>query len=193
MLEPDGRKDGRTLDSKARILAAATEEFAEKGQAGARIDDIVRASEVNVRMIYHHFGSKEGLYMAVLQGLLDRKGRVLAEVPEGEPLACIRGALIRLHAFLVENPSYTRILAWEFAAICPVLNDSNFNTSDFSVFIARQVEALRAETGGTATDPMWFGITSVAAVMSSVFWQTPIEGMPARTGEEVADSIMRML
>jgi AcrR family transcriptional regulator len=51
----------------ADILEVATREFAEKGLAGARIDAIAAAMRTSKRMIYYYFGSKEGLYLAVLE------------------------------------------------------------------------------------------------------------------------------
>jgi len=51
----------------ADILRVATAEFADKGLSGARIDAIAAATETSKRMIYYHFGSKEGLYLAVLE------------------------------------------------------------------------------------------------------------------------------
>lgn len=48
------------------ILAAAIDEFAANGYAGARIDRIAARAEVNKRMIYHHFGGKRVLFEAVL-------------------------------------------------------------------------------------------------------------------------------
>lgn len=54
-------------ETVADILAAATREFGEKGFAGARIDEIAAATRTSKRMIYYHFGSKEALYLAVLE------------------------------------------------------------------------------------------------------------------------------
>lgn len=51
----------------ADILAVATAEFAEKGLAGARIDEIAERTRTSKRMIYYYFKSKEGLYLAVLE------------------------------------------------------------------------------------------------------------------------------
>jgi AcrR family transcriptional regulator len=51
----------------ADILEVATREFAEKGLSGARIDAIAEAMRTSKRMIYYYFGSKEGLYLAVLE------------------------------------------------------------------------------------------------------------------------------
>jgi AcrR family transcriptional regulator len=51
----------------AGILQVAHAEFAEKGLSGARIDEIAAATKTSKRMIYYYFGSKEGLYLAVLE------------------------------------------------------------------------------------------------------------------------------
>lgn len=53
-----------------RILAAAAGHFAENGFAGARIEGICQAADVSPRMIYHYFGDKSGLYVAVLESML---------------------------------------------------------------------------------------------------------------------------
>jgi AcrR family transcriptional regulator len=63
-------KPGRTNDPErtmAGILEVARAEFSEKGLAGARIDAIAAATKTSKRMIYYYFGSKEGLYLAVLE------------------------------------------------------------------------------------------------------------------------------
>ena len=65
-----GKEPGRTNDperTKANILAVAAQEFGAKGLAGARIDAIAAATHTSKRMIYYYFGSKEGLYLAVLE------------------------------------------------------------------------------------------------------------------------------
>jgi AcrR family transcriptional regulator len=53
--------------SRANIIAVATEEFAEKGLSGARVDEIAERTSTSKRMIYYYFKSKEGLYRAVLE------------------------------------------------------------------------------------------------------------------------------
>jgi AcrR family transcriptional regulator len=49
------------------IIAVAMEEFAEKGLAGARVDDIAARTRTTKPMIYYHFGSKEKLYATVME------------------------------------------------------------------------------------------------------------------------------
>ena len=51
----------------AEILQVATQEFADKGLSGARIDAIAEATRTSKRMIYYYYGNKEGLYLAVLE------------------------------------------------------------------------------------------------------------------------------
>lgn len=55
--------------TRAAILAAAKAEFCRFGLTGARIERISRKSSSNTRMIYHYFGNKEGLYLAVLESV----------------------------------------------------------------------------------------------------------------------------
>jgi AcrR family transcriptional regulator len=55
--------------TSAAILTAATHEFTHKGYSGARIDGIAKRSGANKRMIYHYFGNKESLYLAVLESV----------------------------------------------------------------------------------------------------------------------------
>jgi AcrR family transcriptional regulator len=60
---------GRSADaeaSRSNILEVALIEFADKGFSGARIDEIAEKTNTSKRMIYYHFGGKEGLYQAVL-------------------------------------------------------------------------------------------------------------------------------
>ena len=62
----------RTRDperTRRAILDAAKAEFCLHGLTGARIERITRRSRSNARMIYHYFGNKEGLYLAVLESV----------------------------------------------------------------------------------------------------------------------------
>src|SRR5262245_27229241 len=53
--------------SRAGTLAPAARDSSEKGLSGARVDSIADRTKINKRMIYYYFGSKEGLYRAVLE------------------------------------------------------------------------------------------------------------------------------
>ncbi|MEJ7930669.1 TetR/AcrR family transcriptional regulator [Ramlibacter sp. AN1015] len=53
--------------TRDRILRVATAEFARHGATGTRVERIAAQAQVNVRMIYHYFGSKDDLFLAVLE------------------------------------------------------------------------------------------------------------------------------
>lgn len=55
-----------SVETKENILIAAIDEFCAHGYAGANTTRIVRAAGCNIRMLYHYFESKDGLYMAAL-------------------------------------------------------------------------------------------------------------------------------
>jgi AcrR family transcriptional regulator len=99
----------------ADILEAGTREFAEKGLAGARIDVIADAMKTSKRMIYYYFGSKEGLYVAVLEDAYRRIRAIEKELhlEDLEPEAALR----KLVGFTVEyqaaNPDFVRLVAGE--------------------------------------------------------------------------------
>ena len=46
---------------------AARREFARSGLAGARVDEIAARAGVNKQLVYHYFGDKDALYLAVLE------------------------------------------------------------------------------------------------------------------------------
>src|SRR4051812_8070841 len=94
--------------SKDKLLQAAAEEFARYGEPGARIQAIVKRSGVNERMIYHHFGSKAGLYQAVL---LAQRQLVAASwlptlkgIEKHEPIAGLRLSFQAMFDIVLGNP-----------------------------------------------------------------------------------------
>ncbi|GAA1076109.1 TetR family transcriptional regulator [Nocardiopsis composta] len=95
--------------TKARILEAATREFAEHGIAGARVDRIAASASANKRAIYDYFGGKEPLFATVLS---DACSRLSSEVPleEGDDLAEYAVRVLDYHR---EHPEYLRLLMWE--------------------------------------------------------------------------------
>lgn len=63
----DSASTERAARTQSDILDVATAEFAANGYAGARVDEIAARTRTTKRMIYYYFGSKEGLYLAVLE------------------------------------------------------------------------------------------------------------------------------
>jgi AcrR family transcriptional regulator len=99
----------------ADIIEVATHEFSEKGLAGARIDVIAEAMRTSKRMIYYYFGSKEGLYIRVLEEAY-RRIRAIETGLHLEDLAP-EVALRKLVGFTVDyqlaNPDFIRLVMTE--------------------------------------------------------------------------------
>ena len=74
--------------TRAALLAAAREEFAIKGFAGTRVDEIALMAGINKQVIYHHFGNKDGLFRTTLeQGYEQVRKTNLAYVKAVKPMA----------------------------------------------------------------------------------------------------------
>ncbi len=110
----DGKKKKSEI-TKARLLAVGIRKFAEKGFAGATVDEIVEAARVNKRMVYHYFGSKEKLYQAALKEVYGRLANVEVNVfAEPHQLEETIQEIIHLYfKFLHENPDFVQLLLWE--------------------------------------------------------------------------------
>jgi AcrR family transcriptional regulator len=93
--------------TKARLMAAATTEFAAHGVAGARVDRIATAAGSNKQLIYAYFGSKDQLFDAVLAA---HCGALAEHVPfEAED---IPGYVGRLFDYALEHPEIYRLVTW---------------------------------------------------------------------------------
>jgi AcrR family transcriptional regulator len=84
--------------AREKIMKTATAEFARHGFAGARIARIVKNAGSNPRMIYHYFGSKSALYIAVLENALGglRSKELRLDIDHLDPLE----GLLQLFEFM---------------------------------------------------------------------------------------------
>ncbi len=113
-----GAEPGRTNDpdrTMADILAVALREFSDKGLAGARIDEIAAATRTSKRMIYYYFGSKEGLYVAVLEDAYRQMRRIesglaLEDLP---PLQALRTLVGFTVDYQLAHPDFIRLVMTE--------------------------------------------------------------------------------
>lgn len=93
--------------TKARILQAATEEFATHGIAGARVDRVAASAGCNKNMIYIYFGSKDLLFEAVFAASIAEL--VQAAPFDADNLPAYAGALFD---FYLANPHLIRLATW---------------------------------------------------------------------------------
>jgi len=106
---------GQPEESRAAILEAAAQEFAEHGIAGARTEAIAREARVNKALLYYYFKDKESLYGAVLDdafsGLKTTLFRVFdSDLPTKEKMMAYVGAYFD---FIASNQLYPRLMQRE--------------------------------------------------------------------------------
>jgi AcrR family transcriptional regulator len=118
---PDGRPRRATERrrdagaTRARILRAASQEFARHGFGGARGERIAKRARSSERMVYYYFGSKEGLFREVLEAAYDALGvaeqsLVLDDKPPREALAHFCRFVWRWYA---DHPEFIGVLTGE--------------------------------------------------------------------------------
>lgn len=101
--------------TSAAILDAATQEFTEKGFGGARIDAIAARANINKRMLYHYFGDKEALYVAVLESayVAIRTAEHGLQLKERGPAEAMRELAMFTWNYFLEHPEFLSLLATE--------------------------------------------------------------------------------
>jgi AcrR family transcriptional regulator len=128
------------VKSRDRLLAAAAERFADRGYDGASVDAIARAARLNKAMIYYHFGSKAGLYRAIVQDVFRS---VLAVVTaearrDASPEHKVRQFVLGIARVIGSRPYFPALWLHEFAVGVPHLDKSTLS------YAARVVETLAA-------------------------------------------------
>jgi TetR/AcrR family transcriptional regulator len=91
--------------TRARILDRATAEFAARGFAGARVDAIAQRCGLAKNMLYHYYGSKEGLFIAVLERMyetLRARQRDFA-IRGSDPVEAMRRLIAHTFSALLEH------------------------------------------------------------------------------------------
>jgi AcrR family transcriptional regulator len=112
------RANGNARDperTRAAILAAATVEITAKGLGGARVDEIAERAGVNKRMIYHYFGDKDGLYLAVLEAAYQeiRSEEIKLDLGKRDPVEGMRELALFTWNYYRDHPEFLSLLATE--------------------------------------------------------------------------------
>ncbi|MGD0556061.1 MAG: TetR family transcriptional regulator [Streptosporangiaceae bacterium] len=171
---PELPTTSRGAATSRRILDAAAEEFAERGIAGARIDRIIGAAHTNKAQLYGYFGSKDGLFDAVIA---DRADRLISAVPfDANDLP---GWAVGVYDENLRHPDLVRLVAWLRLERRPSgrLSDSPGNEPKFEA-IARAQAAGQVRPG----DPS----DLFAVILGMAFAWSPASGFYAATADEPA-------
>ena len=104
-------------DSRARIVTAATAEFAAHGYDATTVDEIARRAGLNKAMIYYHFDDKLGLYVEILRDVLGSLGARTREVVESAatPDAKVGAFVDALNAEADARPEFPFLMMREIA------------------------------------------------------------------------------
>lgn len=170
---PELPTTARGVATSRRIIEAATEEFAQRGIAGARIDRITAAARTNKAQLYGYYGSKDALFDAVIA---DRADRLMNAVPlDAEDLP---GWAVGMYDENLRHPELVRLMAWLRLERRPTgrLSDSDH---------APKIEAIaRAQAAGRvrAADPA--DLMAVVVAMACAW--SPVSGLHVATADEPA-------
>lgn len=98
--------------TEASILAAATEEFARHGLGGARVDRIALRARSNKRMLYYYFGSKDALFLAVLENAYAgiRRAEEGLNLLNTDPVDGVRRLIEFTWQFFANHPEFLALL-----------------------------------------------------------------------------------
>ena len=187
--------------SQSSILAAALEEFAQYGFAGARVDRIADQAAVNKRLIYYYFGNKDDLFQAVLE-------RTYADIREAEqalhldamdPVEAIRQLVSFTWHYYLEHPEFITLLNSENLHLAKHLKQSERIQEMNSPLVALLAGVLeRGRSQGLfrdGVDPIQLYI-SIASVcyfyLSNNHTLSAIFGRDLRTPKALAQRLSHM-
>ena len=109
------RKPKSPQANRARILAAATAAFAALGYDGASMDAIAARTQTTRALINYYFGSKERLYIAVLQHVYGeiREAEAALHIGDLPPVEAIRRIVEFTYNYYVDHEYFVRLVVAE--------------------------------------------------------------------------------
>jgi len=158
--------------TRASLLAAASDAFAAGGFADANITDVVSRAGASVGSLYHHFGGKAELYLALFD---DYQARQEQRAADAVREARSRGVLDTLDLFLIGARAYLRG-CWEERNLARVFLDGGGPPGFELIARRRYREWVRVNTALLDTENQPLGDTLVVVLTSIV----------AEAGREVA-------
>jgi AcrR family transcriptional regulator len=110
-----GVREQSALATQANILRAATKIFAKYGYAGGSIEKISTAAKSYDRMIYYYFGSKEGLFIAVLEAMYKRMSdaELRLKLDPQQPVQAMRDIIAFVVTYYRKHPEFVTLLNTE--------------------------------------------------------------------------------
>jgi AcrR family transcriptional regulator len=121
----------KPADSKERILAVSTKQFADRGFEGVVIRDIAKAADVTLPTIYHFFGDKRKLYERTCIEIFEKKNALLEAALQSSDNPAVRlwSFTSKLLSILIEDNDFTRLLQRELVERDYLLIDDTVRSS----------------------------------------------------------------
>ncbi|RGP35570.1 TetR/AcrR family transcriptional regulator [Pseudotabrizicola alkalilacus] len=110
--KPATRQTRNSQVTREQILTAAIEEFCEQGYAGANMTRIVQMAGCNIRMLYHYFENKDGLYLTALTRVYEELRRSERETSFWD-MSPRDGVVALTHFtfdYMLQNPSFPKMI-----------------------------------------------------------------------------------
>ncbi|MEJ7688184.1 MAG: TetR family transcriptional regulator [Variovorax sp.] len=110
-----GVREAAAQATRDAILKAATKVFAKYGYDGGSVEKISKAAKSYDRMIYYYFGSKEGLFIAVLEGIYRRMDEAEAaiDLDATRPVESLTAVIRFVLGYYRKNPEFVTLLNTE--------------------------------------------------------------------------------
>lgn len=110
-----GLREQAAQATREKILKAATKVFARHGYEGGSVEKISRAAQSFDRMIYYYFGSKEGLFIEVLEAIYRRMNEAESRLAldAGEPVQALQALIRFVLGYYRKHPEFITLLNTE--------------------------------------------------------------------------------
>ena len=110
--KPPRALQARAVETREAILKAATRVFAKHGFSGGRVEQISRLAKTHDRMIYYYYGSKEKLFIEVLETTYQRLNDAEAalKIDLADPLEALRTVVRFNWRYFLEHPEFITLL-----------------------------------------------------------------------------------
>ena len=194
---PRGRPPGDTAArTKQALLRSARQVFAEYGYHGATIAEITRRAEVSTPVLYHHFGSKAGLFTAAIEEVSELLAESWGETIAGQgdlrsKVNAMLDTAIQIHAADPELARFLLATRMEVTRTPELVAVSEYR--DFTAGLFRSValqSGLDYERAGAVAHVLgaFFAGVTVIAVSSPFDYDTAVESIRSLLDSKLFDS-----
>jgi TetR/AcrR family transcriptional regulator len=182
------------VGTRQRLLTAARREFGRSGLSGARVDEIAARAGVNKQLVYHYFGDKDALYLAVLEWVYEEirtKERKL-NLEGLPPERAIRKLIEASFDHMSSHPDFIVLLNDENRSGARHVRGSKrleaMHSPLVSMVSSILSEGVRAETFRKGVDPVHLYI-SIAGL--SYFFFSNTSTLSAIFGKDLSSAVAR--